>query len=79
MIVELESLQEEKLHQLEEEIKHLKSKNSSQFFEIQELTKLVNSYQKIAISAIVFMIIAMLLTNFVIGWWYDRVPNWNNI
>ena len=28
MIVELESLQEEKLHQLEEEIKHLKSKNS---------------------------------------------------
>ena len=67
MIVELESLQEEKLHQLEEEIKHLKSNNSSQFFEIQELTKLVNSYQKIAISAIVFMIIAMLLTNFVIG------------
>lgn len=67
MIVELEGLQEEKLHQLEEEIKHLKSKNSSQFFEIQELTKLVNSYQKIAISAIVFMIIAMLLTNFVIG------------
>ncbi len=67
MIVELESLQEEKLHQLEKEIKHLKSKNSSQFFEIQELTKLVNSYQKIAISAIVFMIIAMLLTNFVIG------------
>ena len=35
MIVELESLQEEKLHQLEEEIKHLKSKNSNQFFEIQ--------------------------------------------
>lgn len=67
MIVELESLQEEKLHQLEEEIKHLKSKNSSQFFEIQELTKLVNSYQKIAICSIAFMIIAMLFTNFVIG------------
>ena len=67
MIVELESLQEEKLHQLEEEIKHLKSKNSSQFFEIQELTKLVNSYQKIVICSIAFMIIAMLLTNFVIG------------
>ena len=67
MIVELESLQEEKLHQLEEEIKHLKSKNSSQFFEIQELTKLVNSYQKIVICSIAFMIIAMLFTNFVIG------------
>ena len=67
MIVELESLQEEKLHQLEEKIKHLKSKNSSQFFEIQELTKLVNSYQKIAICSIAFMIIAMLFTNFVIG------------
>lgn len=67
MLVELESLQEEKIHQLEEENRNLKSKSSKQFFEIQELTKLVNSYQKIAISAIVFMIIAILFTNFVIG------------
>lgn len=67
MLVELENLQEEKLHQLEEENRRLKSKNSTQFFEIQELTKLVNSYQKIAICSITFMIIAMLLTNFVIG------------
>lgn len=67
MLVELENLQEEKLHQLEEENRRLKSKNSSQFFEIQELTKLVNSYQKIAICSIAFMIIAMLFTNFVIG------------
>lgn len=67
MLVELESLQEEKIHQLEEENRNLKSKSSKQFFEIQELTKLVNSYQKIAICSIVFMIIAMLLTNFVIG------------
>ena len=67
MIVELESLQEEKIHQLEEENRNLKSKSSKQFFEIQELTKLVNSYQKIAICSIAFMIIAMLLTNFVIG------------
>lgn len=67
MLVELENLQEEKLHQLEEENRRLKSKNSTQFFEIQELTKLVNSYQKIAISSIAFMIIAMIATNFVIG------------
>lgn len=67
MLVELENLQEEKLHQLKEENRRLKSKNSTQFFEIQELTKLVNSYQKIAICSIAFMIIAMLLTNFVIG------------
>ena len=67
MLVELESLQEEKIHQLEEENRNLKSKSSKQFFEIQELTKLVNSYQKIAICSIAFMIIAMLLTNFVIG------------
>lgn len=67
MLVELENLQEEKLHQLEEENRCLKSKNSTQFFEIQELTKLVNSYQKIAIFSIAFMIIAMIATNFVIG------------
>lgn len=67
MLVELENLQEEKLHQLEEENRRLKSKNSTQFFEIQELTKLVNSYQKIAIFSIAFMIIAMIATNFVIG------------
>ncbi|WP_339002375.1 hypothetical protein KST09_05540 [Fusobacterium animalis] len=67
MLVELENLQEEKLHQLEEENRNLKSKSSKQFFEIQELTKLVNSYQKIAICSIAFMIIAMLFTNFVIG------------
>ncbi|WP_339008138.1 hypothetical protein [Fusobacterium animalis] len=67
MLVELESLQEEKIHQLEEENRNLKSKSSKQFFEIQELTKLVNSYQKIAICSIAFMIIAMLFTNFVIG------------
>lgn len=67
MLVELESLQGEKIHQLEEENRNLKSKSSKQFFEIQELTKLVNSYQKIAICSIAFMIIAMLLTNFVIG------------
>jgi len=67
MLIELESLQEEKIHQLEEENRNLKSKSSKQFFEIQELTKLVNSYQKIAICSIAFMIIAMLLTNFVIG------------
>ena len=67
MLVELESLQEEKIHKLEEENRNLKSKSSKQFFEIQELTKLVNSYQKIAICSIAFMIIAMLLTNFVIG------------
>lgn len=67
MLIELESLQEEKIHQLEEENRNLKSKSSKQFFEIQELTKLVNSYQKIAICSIAFMIIAMLFTNFVIG------------
>ena len=67
MLIELESLQEEKIHQLVEENRNLKSKSSKQFFEIQELTKLVNSYQKIAICSIAFMIIAMLLTNFVIG------------
>ena len=67
MLVELENLQEEKLYQLEEENRRLKSKNSTQFFEIQELTKLVNSYQKIAIFSIAFMIIAMIATNFVIG------------
>ena len=59
MLVELENLQEEN--------RRLKSKNSTQFFEIQELTKLVNSYQKIAIFSIAFMIIAMIATNFVIG------------
>jgi len=59
MLVELENL--------EEENRRLKSKNSTQFFEIQELTKLVNSYQKIAIFSIAFMIIAMIATNFVIG------------
>lgn len=67
MLVELESLQEEKLHQLEEENRRLKSKNSTQFFEIQELTKLINSYQKIAIFSIAFMIISMIAINFVIG------------
>ena len=67
MLIELESLQEEKIHQLEEENRNLKSKSSKQFFEIQELTKLVNSYQKIAIFSIAFMIIAMIATNFVIG------------
>lgn len=64
MLVELESLQEEKLHQLEEENRRLKSKNSTQFFEIQELTKLINSYQKIAIFSIAFMIISMLVMSF---------------
>lgn len=67
MLVELESLQEEKLHQLEKENRRLKSKNSTQFFEIQELTKLINSYQKIAIFSIAFMIISMIAINFVIG------------
>ena len=67
MLVELESLQEKKLHQLEEENRRLKSKNSTQFFEIQELTKLINSYQKIAIFSIAFMIISMIAINFVIG------------
>ena len=33
MLVELESLQEEKIHQLEEENRNLKSKSSKQFFE----------------------------------------------
>ena len=64
MLVELESLQEEKLHQLKEENRRLKSKNSTQFFEIQELTKLINSYQKIAIFSIAFMIISMLVMSF---------------
>lgn len=64
MLVELESLQEEKLHQLEEENRRLKSKNSTQFFEIRELTKLINSYQKIAIFSIAFMIISMLVMSF---------------
>lgn len=64
MLVELESLQEEKLHQLEEENRRLKFKNSTQFFEIRELTKLINSYQKIAIFSIAFMIISMLVMSF---------------
>jgi hypothetical protein len=59
MLVELE-----RLDKLEEENRNLKSKNTEQFLEISELTRLVNSYQKIAFFSIAFMMISMLVMSF---------------